>query len=380
MPLSDEELAGLEPRQLLQFGIDLFNNRRFFDSHEAWEAAWIPSERPVRAFYQGLIQVAAAFVHLTRNEYPGTEKLLHEGLAKLEKYQPDYLGIEVDQLYNEARATLLRVINGGPKGLLQIGLDSLPRISQQPQPAAALYAHNDVTIHWLEWLNHESARDGAPLPTVALLHAPSLVARIWQPVAARLAGVYRVIAPDLPGHGLSSTSGAIEADIEALRAWLKTVAPAAEAIVSAGASSGLGARIAPAIGTVEVCLSPREPTGPMDGDVPEQRRAVWPGRSEMFAGLNTPRWFAHWRSDLLWTYVEDGTEVLTDATDALGRVPLTDSEGAAVRLRCDDATEQHFRRLGRPLDGMIEIPVSPLVRPIEAASRLRKILDDVLQV
>ena len=37
MALTDKELAGLEPRELLQLGIDLFNAGRYFDAHEAWE-------------------------------------------------------------------------------------------------------------------------------------------------------------------------------------------------------------------------------------------------------------------------------------------------------------------------------------------------------
>jgi hypothetical protein len=79
----------------------------------------------------------------------------------------------------------------------------------------------------------------------------------------------------------------------------------------------------------------------------------------MFAGPRTPRWFAHWRADLLWTFVEDGTELLPDRS---------------VRLRCDDASEARFLALGRPLDRLLEVNVSPLSRPVEAAARLGALL------
>jgi hypothetical protein len=352
----EQHLEDLAPRELLQLGIDLFNAGHFWHSHEAWEAAWIPSERPVRAFYQGLIQVAAAFVHLTRHEYPGTEKLLDEALAKLERYQPDYLTIDSQKLFAEAAAVRALVLGGGPDSLRRFDTSSLPRIVQQPLPNSGTISAGEQSIHWLEW---PASTPGAD--TVVLIHAPGQLARLWQPLAARLAGSRRVVAPDLPGHGLSTASGDLETDIDALQAWLAASAPNAAAIVSVGAAAGIAARLAGVVGLLEVCLSPREPTGPIDGDVPEQRRRVWPGRWEMFAGLRTPRWFAHWRADLLWTYVEDGTEVLPDGS---------------ICLRCDDASEARLLGLGRPLDRLVEVNVSPLSRPVEAAARLVALLDE----
>jgi predicted metal-dependent hydrolase len=355
----EEYLDSLAPRELLQFGVELFNARNFWHSHEAWEAAWIPSERPVRAFYQGLIQAAASFVHLTRNEYPGTEKLLVESLAKLDRYEPDYLAIEVARLVAEARQTLERVTEAGPRGLAAIDDLSLPYIVQQPQPASSRFETGDVALHWLEWPSEDGQQNDRL--TVVLLHAPGLVARVWQPIAARLAGRYRVMAPDLPGHGGSAAGEDLQADIDAVDAWLEAVAPQARAIVSVGPSAGLAARLTPAVDhALEICLSPREAIGPIDGDVQEARRRVWDSRWEMFTKLHMPRWFAHWRADLLWTYVEEGTEVLPDGQ---------------VRLLCDDGVEQRLLGLGRPLDRLIELNVSPLARPVEAARRLQELLE-----
>jgi pimeloyl-ACP methyl ester carboxylesterase len=234
-------------------------------------------------------------------------------------------------------------------------MSSLPRIVQQPLPVSRTFAAGEQSVHWLEW------PASVALPgTAVLIHAPGQLARLWQPIAARLVGRRRVVAPDLPGHGLSPAGGDVETDIDVLQAWLADVAPDATAIVSVGAGAGIAARLAGDADSLEVCLSPREPTGALDGDVPEQRRRIWPGRWEMFAGLRTPRWFAHWRSDLLWTYVEDGSELLPDGS---------------VRLRCNDASEARFLALGRPLDRLLEVNISPLARPVEAAARLGALLD-----
>jgi pimeloyl-ACP methyl ester carboxylesterase len=227
-------------------------------------------------------------------------------------------------------------------------------VTQQPLPNSHTFAAGEQSVHWLEWSVPTAAAD-----TVVLIHAPGQLARLWQPIAARLASRSRVLAPDLPGHGLSPAGGDVETDIDLLQEWLTAVAPGATAIVSVGAGAGIAARLAGAVDLLEVCLSPREPPGPIEGDVPEQRRRAWPGRWEMFAGLRTPRWFAHWRADLLWTFVEDGTELLPDRS---------------VRLRCDDASEARFLALGRPLDRLLEVNVSPLSRPVEAAARLGALL------
>jgi len=44
---------------------------------------------------------------------------------------------------------------------------------------------------------------GGSGPTVLLVHGITNSSRSWEPVTQRLAGTYRVLAPDLPGHGES---------------------------------------------------------------------------------------------------------------------------------------------------------------------------------
>jgi pimeloyl-ACP methyl ester carboxylesterase len=58
-------------------------------------------------------------------------------------------------------------------------------------------------IHYLDWGAPAPAPDGAPAPTLALVHGIALTAWSWAPVARRLCHVFRVLAIDLRGHGLS---------------------------------------------------------------------------------------------------------------------------------------------------------------------------------
>ena len=84
--------------------------------------------REMRAFYQGLIQLTAAFVHLTRDEYPGTVRLLDAAIEKLEGYPRSYMGIELRTLVSGARSVLDRLSDLGEKRLKELDRASLPRI------------------------------------------------------------------------------------------------------------------------------------------------------------------------------------------------------------------------------------------------------------
>jgi predicted metal-dependent hydrolase len=80
-------------------GIGLFNAGKFWHAHEAWELVWLRQSEDERLFFQGLIQLAAAYHHLTK-------KLLRTGYVNnlkksgtiLRVFAPEYLGIEVAPL------------------------------------------------------------------------------------------------------------------------------------------------------------------------------------------------------------------------------------------------------------------------------------------
>jgi predicted metal-dependent hydrolase len=130
-------LGELGAEALLQLGIDLYNAGHFWNAHEAWEEVWLESERGVRAFYQGLIQVAAGFVHVTRGRYPGSVKLLGDGIAKLERYEPAYLGVDVASLVAGARSCRERLLELGESRVREFDVGLIPRIegagSEEPE-------------------------------------------------------------------------------------------------------------------------------------------------------------------------------------------------------------------------------------------------------
>lgn len=58
----------IEKPEAIKMGLELFNEERYWESHEALESAWRVAAGDEKEILQGLILVAAAFVHSQKNE------------------------------------------------------------------------------------------------------------------------------------------------------------------------------------------------------------------------------------------------------------------------------------------------------------------------
>jgi predicted metal-dependent hydrolase len=104
-----------QQRPLVLRGCEQFNDGYFFEAHETLEDVWSRSPVPERTFLQAIIQLAAAFVHLARREYPGTVRLLGHTLAKLDAVPYGFFGIDVERLRNDASQAREELIALGPR-------------------------------------------------------------------------------------------------------------------------------------------------------------------------------------------------------------------------------------------------------------------------
>jgi uncharacterized protein len=351
---ADDRLEMMAPSDLLQLGIDLHNSGRYFEAHEAWESVWLRSPDPLRRFYQGLIQITAGFVHLTRNEFPGTHRLLGEGLAKLQRHEPDFLGVATARLVAEAALVREEVLALGERGLAGFDVSRIPRVEQLSAGDARTLGVPGRALRYYEWA-------GGAAGTLVLFHAAGQIGRLWQPVAARLAPHWRVLVPDLPGHGESDPRlGGIGPVARTLSAWVAAVAPGTRAVIGLSESGGaLATEVArdcdaPAI----VCGA-----GPAEDDgARELAGRDWAGYWEMFRELRSRPPHSTWRADLLWWLVEYGTRAL-----AKGRIELACSPETVAGLEARFDYEPYSR-----------IEESPLVDPPMAAKRIREVLDSAL--
>jgi predicted metal-dependent hydrolase len=99
----------------LHAAIDQFNRRWYFESHETLEDLWMVTPLPERQLFQGIIQLAAAFVHLARGEYPGVLKLLDASLEKLREFTPERFGIDTASLVEAAAQVRDEIAALGPE-------------------------------------------------------------------------------------------------------------------------------------------------------------------------------------------------------------------------------------------------------------------------
>ena len=90
-------------------GIDEFNNRLFFECHESLEEIWLEEHGEDRAFYQGLIQVAAGYLKWEQGVLIGAIKLWRTGLEKLEAYPGIHLSVDLASLIDATRNNLKEV-------------------------------------------------------------------------------------------------------------------------------------------------------------------------------------------------------------------------------------------------------------------------------
>jgi predicted metal-dependent hydrolase len=106
-------------RETFRRGIDCFNRRQFFTCHEVLEEIWLEETPEEKPYYQGLVQVAAAFHHFQNGNLRGTHSLMLRGAEKLRHYPPNHHGVDVTGLLAQLDPWLLRLRNRQP-------LDALP--------------------------------------------------------------------------------------------------------------------------------------------------------------------------------------------------------------------------------------------------------------
>jgi len=100
--------------EFFEEGIDLFNEGKFFECHEAWEEVWKRSEGDAKLFYQGIIQAAVAILHAQRGNLTGAASLYSKASAKLDHLQAEHMGIALGELRDALKNFFAIALNGGP--------------------------------------------------------------------------------------------------------------------------------------------------------------------------------------------------------------------------------------------------------------------------
>jgi len=85
-------------QEAINMGLDLFNQERYWESHEALESAWKMASGDEREILQGLILVAAALVHWQKNEKQVTLSVINRARDRLEPHRTEYCGLDLAKL------------------------------------------------------------------------------------------------------------------------------------------------------------------------------------------------------------------------------------------------------------------------------------------
>jgi hypothetical protein len=101
--------------EMLREGIDLFNQERFWEAHEALEEIWHPATGVERDIIQGLILTAAALVHYQKNEKVVCISILGRAVEKLGTLD-NFKGLDIKRL----RAGIEQILKDNTSKLLQV--------------------------------------------------------------------------------------------------------------------------------------------------------------------------------------------------------------------------------------------------------------------
>lgn len=84
-------------------GIELFNHGEYFEAHELLEAAWNEDPGPARDLYQGLLQIAVAYLQIERGNHAGATKLFLRMWHWLDALPATCRGVDVADARSNAR-------------------------------------------------------------------------------------------------------------------------------------------------------------------------------------------------------------------------------------------------------------------------------------
>jgi hypothetical protein len=111
------------PREYRAFFF-LFNGSQYYEAHDLLEALWLRCADEQRSFYQGLIQLAGAFVHFEKHarfpEHPvhgrrlaPGARLLDLAAARVGVYGPVYMQVDVLAVLQICAVWKVRAVEGG---------------------------------------------------------------------------------------------------------------------------------------------------------------------------------------------------------------------------------------------------------------------------
>ena len=87
-----------EPPPEFELALAEFDSGLYWECHETLERLWLAEPYPMRLFYHGLIKAAVGLFHLERRNRKGAISKLTDAVYTLAPFDPETMGIDVNQL------------------------------------------------------------------------------------------------------------------------------------------------------------------------------------------------------------------------------------------------------------------------------------------
>ncbi len=126
----DDCVGPLHPKAIE--GLLLINEGKYFEAHEELEAAWREEKSKVRELYQGILQAAVTYLHITRGNYSGAIKVYGHSVRWLKDWPETCRGVGVGQLRRDLDAAIAEAQSLGEDRLSEFDRALLKPVHYKP--------------------------------------------------------------------------------------------------------------------------------------------------------------------------------------------------------------------------------------------------------
>ena len=103
-----------------QDGVNFFNERKFWEAHEALEQAWLEEAGSSRHLYKGILQAGVTYLQIERQNFVGMAKMYERCKKWLAPWPEVCRGLEITQLRKDIASIIEAAGALGPDRLIGI--------------------------------------------------------------------------------------------------------------------------------------------------------------------------------------------------------------------------------------------------------------------
>lgn len=101
-------------------GIDLYNQKEFYEAHDLLELAWMKTDSPERDLYQGILQIGLAYYQISQGNFRGAIKMFKRGQRNLNPLEKTLLGVDITTLQADAQRVEMALRDLGPDRIHEV--------------------------------------------------------------------------------------------------------------------------------------------------------------------------------------------------------------------------------------------------------------------